>query len=43
LIVHRGVNEEMGQYASILIYQENEAVAVESLANQSVAVCALLP
>jgi Uma2 family endonuclease len=43
LIVHRGVNEETGQYASIRSYEENEAVAVESLANQSVTVCALLP
>jgi Uma2 family endonuclease len=43
LIVHRGLNEEKGQYASIRSYQEGEAVAIDFGAGQSIAVSALLP
>lgn len=43
LIVHRGVNEEKGQYTSIRSYREDEAVAIESRPGQLVAVSALLP
>jgi Uma2 family endonuclease len=43
LIVHSGVDEEKGQYASIRSYQEDEVVTIESLTGQSVSVSALLP
>jgi Uma2 family endonuclease len=43
LIVHSGLNEEKGRYASIRSYQEDEVFAIESGTGQSVSVSALLP
>jgi Uma2 family endonuclease len=43
LIVHRGLNVEKTQYASIQSYKEDEAVAIESCPGQSVSVSVLLP
>jgi len=43
LIVHRGLNVEENQYASIESYQADEAVAIDSHPGQSIFVSALLP
>jgi Uma2 family endonuclease len=43
LIVHRALNEEKGEYASLLSYQEYETVAMESHPAAPISVSALLP
>jgi Uma2 family endonuclease len=43
LIVHRSLNEEKGEYSSVLSYQEEETVAIESHPGASISISALLP
>jgi len=43
LIVHRTLNEEKGEYASLLSHREGETVAIESHPGRSISVSALLP
>jgi Uma2 family endonuclease len=43
LIVHRDLNAELGQYASIQSYKEDDTVAVDSRPGHSISVSTLLP